>query len=201
MSAYNRTNAIKNQSGDYKQDYKSVKDDIITAGGLGQDFPQGHVLNDMVTRQSGYQVHHITPLSAVNPLFDNTTPEQGKALQEVLYSGNHPKNLFVTPSKSHYGDSELKGVHTRLKQAGLQPESPKGQGPIDISNAAPLIKEIYNARNASFETKMALANRFKQELTPEYHNHLNDALQENESWANARGKAQAWGAKGELPVG
>jgi len=200
VSGYNRKNAIKSQSGDYIANYIGVKDKIIAAGGLASDYPEGHALHDMVTRNPGYQVHHITPLSAVNPLFDNTTAEQGKQLQAILYSGNHPKNLFVAPSKSHYGDETLEGVHTRLKRSGLQPEHPKGQGPIDISNANPLIKEIYAARNAPFETKVALANRFKTELTPEYHNHLNDALQENEGWANARGKAQAHLSKGELPM-
>jgi len=200
VSGYNRNNAIKTQAGNYIEDYRAVKDKIISAGGLASDYPEGHALHDMVTRNPGYQVHHIIPLSAVNPLFDNTTPQQGKELQGILYSGNHPKNLFVAPSKSHYGDETFVGVHTRLERAGLQPIHRKKEDSLDLSNAHPLIKEIYGSRNAPFEAKVALANRFKNELTPEYHNHLNDALQENEGWANARGKAQAHLAKGELPM-
>ena len=193
MSAYDRSVAIKNQSGDYKTDYVKVKDEIIAAGGLAEDFPPGHSLHDMVTRQDGYQVHHIVPLSAVNPLFDNTTPEQGKQLQEIIHSGNHPKNLYVTPSKSHYGnrDTGFEGVHKRLQNEGLQVSYPKGQGPIDISGANELIKQIYLARNAPFEVKVALAQQFKEQLVPEYHNHLNDALTENVEYSQVPGNRRA----------
>ena len=193
MSVYDRNAAIKNQAGDYKTDYVKVKDAIIAASGLAEEFPPGHPLHDMVTRQDGYQVHHIVPLSAVNPLFDNTTPEQGKQLQEIIHSGNHPKNLYIVPGKSHYGEkeSEFLGVHKRLENNGLQPKYPKGQGPIDISGANELIKQIYLARNAPFEVKVALAQQFKEQLVPEYHNHLNDALGENVEYAQTPANRRA----------
>ena len=221
MSAYDRTGAIKSQAGSYKTSYTDVQDEVLAKSGLAEELTKSHTLYDMLHRgpAADYQVHHIVPISTLSPLYANTTPEQGKQLQEILHSGNHPRNLFVAPTKSHLGKKaeQFVGVHKRLENEGLQPRNLPGgqQGPLDITKARPLIKEIYNARNAPFEVKLQLAERFNNELSQEYRNQLDDALYENkewsgvdtqaalqqeESWANAKGKAQAHMSKGELPM-
>ena len=178
-----------------QQDYKVAFAKSIERSGILDEIPESHVLSDMFRRQTGspYAVHHIVPIRTYNQLFQGTIPEQAQQLQAILYSGNHPKNLFLTPDYSHDGvTNQFEGVHTRLKNAGLQPG---GTAPLH-----PLLIEMENSANLPFRDKVALAKRFKEEVVPLYHDALNDALNENESWANARGRAQAYMAKGDLPM-
>lgn len=178
-----------------QQDYKTAINKSIERSGILDEIPEGHVLSDMIRRKTGspYAVHHIVPIRTYNQLFQGTIPEQAQQLQTILESGNHPKNLFITPDYSHDGvKGGFEGVHTRLKNAGLQTG---GSVPLN-----PLLVEMENSANLPFKDKVALAKRFKKEAVPLYHDALNDALQENESWANAKGKAQAHMAKGELPM-
>ena len=178
-----------------QQDYKTAINKSIERSGILDEIPEGHVLSDMIRRKTGspYAVHHIVPIRTYNQLFQGTIPEQAQQLQTILESGNHPKNLFITPDYSHDGvKGGFEGVHTRLKNAGLQTG---GSVPLN-----PLLVEMENSANLPFRDKVALAKRFKKEAVPLYHDALNDALQENESWANAKGKAQAHMAKGELPM-
>ena len=194
MARLDRSNAKKQQSpGTYVSHIKAHQS-VIDQSGIKETIGKDSSLYDMFDFDGkNYQVHHIVPLGAVNPLFDNTTPEQGRQLQQVIGSGNDIRNLFVTPNLSHSGETGgFEGVHTRLKAQGLQPG---GSVPLH-----PLLQEIQGASSLSFDQKMGLANRFKNELRGKYTDALDDALQENEGWANARGKAQAHLAKGELPM-
>ena len=178
-----------------QQDYKTAINASIERSGILEEIPEGHALSDMIRRETGspYAVHHIVPIRTYNQLFQGTIPEQAQQLQIILESGNHPKNLFITPDYSHDGvKGKFEGVHTRLKNAGLQTG-----GSVSLH---PLLVEMENSANLPFREKVALAKRFKKEVVPLYHDALNDALQENESWANAKGKAQAHMAKGELPM-
>lgn len=178
-----------------QQDYKVAIEKQIERSGILDEIPEGHVLSDLLRREKGspYAVHHIVPIRTYNALFQDTIPEQKQQLQQILHSGNHHKNLIITPDYSHDGvKGGFEGVHTRLKNAGLQTG---GSVPLH-----PLMVEMENSAGLPFRDKVKLAKRFKKEVVPLFHKHINAALQENESWANAKGKAQAHIAKGELPM-
>lgn len=172
-----------------QQDYKAAINMYHEQSGILDEIPESHVLSDMFRRETGspYAVHHIVPIRTYNRLFTNTTPEQGKQLQEILHSGNHHKNLFIAPDLSHDGvTGGFLGVHTRLKNAGLQVSGKTDQ------QLHPMVVEMENSADLPFEAKVNLAKRFKAEIVPMFHQHLNEALQENDKWANAKGRAQAY---------
>ena len=170
-----------------QQDYKTAINRQIERSGILEEIPEDHVLSDMIRREVGspYAVHHIVPIRTYNSLYQNTIPEQRQQLQAILESGNHHKNLFITPDYSHDGvTGGFEGVHTRLKNQGLQTG---GSVPLH-----PLMQEMENSANLAFRDKVALAKRFKEEVVPLFHNAINDALQENPAWADAKGKAKAY---------
>ena len=128
------------------------------------------------------QIHHIVPLRTYDGLFANTNDEQALALAEVLGSGNRIENLFVTPNRVHQA-----GVHKLMREKGLE-INPRGDNP----NLHPLIRQMEQSHNLSYNEKLALAQIVRKNLVPQIKEELNEAMSR---YGDYEGELQSAGAK------
>lgn len=128
------------------------------------------------------QIHHIVPLRTYDGLFANTNEEQALALAEVLGSGNRIENLFVTPNRVHQA-----GVHKLMREKGLE-INPRGDNP----NLHPLIRQMEQSQNLSYNEKLALAQLVRKNLVPQIKEELNEAMSR---YGDYEGELQSAGAK------
>lgn len=128
------------------------------------------------------QIHHIVPLRTYDGLFANTNEEQALALAEVLGSGNRIENLFVTPNRVHQA-----GVHKLMREKGLE-INPRGDNP----NLHPLIRQMEQSHNLSYNEKLALAQLVRKNLVPQIKEELNEAMSR---YGDYEGELQSAGAK------
>ena len=110
--------------------------------------------------QGDEQVHHISGVRTLDPIYDNTTPEQADQLRKVNASGNALLNLMIMPQAVHQGAaSGADAIHNIMRAVGLErTNAPLKQGS--------LLNQIEMSRTGSFEDKMNAAVRWRDEAMP-----------------------------------
>ena len=173
--SYVRTRAARNQTPqgivqDVPTAYEQQISPVIAA--LKADGEYTQPVRELL--EGGSQAHHIVGLRAVDPLFQNNTPEQNAILQRQLGGGNQIANLINLPQRAHQGvDDELGilAVHNIQRDLGLEQNAA-------ASKLHPVLQEINMAADMPFEYKQHLADQYLDEVDPLARNAINDSLQD-----------------------
>ena len=121
------------------------------------------------------QVHHIDGLDVIDPLFQNNSEAQNAELRGMSPGGNDIRNFMIMPERAHQGrDDEygISAVHQTLRKLGLENTS-------KVVN--PLLGEIANSSNASFERKKELYGHYIKSIQPHMVNAIDDAIYDYET--------------------
>jgi len=121
--------------------------------------------------QHGDQVHHVSGLRGLDPIYANTSPEQKMELQSILPSGHAIMNLMVMPAAIHQGN--VKGaasIHNFLRTNGLEVS-----GKMDPNT---FIGRAESVRNSSFEDKKRLMEEYASDILPNIKEYMDDLYTE-----------------------
>jgi len=121
--------------------------------------------------QHGDQVHHVSGLRGLDPIYANTSPEQKMELQSILPSGHAIMNLMVMPAAIHQGNVKgASSIHNYLRTNGLEVS-----GKIDPNT---FIGRAEAVRNSSFDEKKRLMEEYASDILPNIKDYMNDLYTE-----------------------
>ena len=154
MLPYSRTRAIRLQTPELAEtvidEATSLRNQAENLGLIGIS----PALDKFFIPQQGDQVHHVSGLRGLDPIYANTSPEQKMELQSILPSGHAIMNLMVMPAAIHQGN--VKGaasIHNFLRTNGLEVS-----GNIDPNT---FIGRAEAVRNSSFDDKKRFNGRIR----------------------------------------
>ena len=159
MLPFSRTRAIRAQTPELAEtvidEATSLRNQAENLGLIGIS----PALDKFFIPQKGDQVHHVSGLRGLDPIYANTSPEQKMELQSILPSGHSIMNLMVMPAAIHQGN--VKGaasIHNFLRTNGLEVS-----GNIDPNT---FIGRAESVRNSSFEDKKRLMEEYASDILP-----------------------------------
>ena len=171
MLPYNRTRAIKAQTPELAEtvidEATSLRNQAENLGLLGIS----PALDKFFLPQQGDQVHHVSGLRGLDPIYANTSAEQKLELQSILPSGHAIMNLMVMPAAIHQGNVKgASSIHNFLRTNGLELS-----GNIDPNT---FIGRAEAVRNSSFEDKKRLMQEYASDILPNIKEHMDDLYTE-----------------------
>lgn len=186
MLPFNRGKAVGIQTPAYSQtvldEATSMRNQAENAGLLGLS----PAADKFFIPHGDEQVHHISGLRMLDPVYAHTNSAQRQELQAMTPSGHALLNFMLMPASIHQG--KVKGadsIHNFLRQEGLE-----RSGNIDPNS---FIGRAEAVRNGTFEEKKAIMQEYATEILPKIKDKMNDLM--NAYYANERLGPQAVEAK------
>lgn len=169
MEKFIRSNVIPKQT--YHEtvikEVDSLKNQAENAGLLG--ISKG--ADRFFIAQDKEQVHHVSGLRMLDPVFDNTTEDQAKQLQQMCPTGHSMMNFMLMKPEVHQGIGKGKDtIHNWLRAQGLEPS-----GDIKPGTFVELTESV---RNAPFEQKVAVMQHYRDNILPVIKEKVNDLMNE-----------------------
>ena len=169
MSGFSRSNAIAKQSffDTVSTEADSLRNQAENAGLLG--ISKG--ADRFFIPEGDEQVHHVSGLRMLDPVFDNTTDEQAKVLQQMCPTGHSLMNFALMKANVHQGERGADSIHNWMRQQGLEVSGHMKPGTF--------IEKLESVRNAPFEQKVAVMQEYCDVVHPMIKAKIDDLLNES----------------------
>ena len=169
MGQFLRSNAIPKQTyyETVKTEADSLKNQAENAGLLG--LSKG--VDRFFIPEDGEQVHHISGLRMLDPLFDNTNDIQAKQLQQMLPTGHSIMNFALMKPEVHQGEKGADAIHNWMRAQGLEVSGYPQPGSF--------IELAESTRNASFDQKVKVMAYYRDNILPVIKAKVDDLLNES----------------------
>ena len=117
------------------------------------------------------QVHHVSGLRMLDPVYANTNESQAEQLNKILPTGHNLLNMALMKSEVHQGEKGADSIHNWMRSQGLEVSGYLQEGTF--------IALAESVRNAPFEQKVAVMKCYRDNILPVIKEKVNDLLNES----------------------